>query len=71
VPPGTSATWERILAATDLPDGCADIVTCSQSLHWMVPESTFAEVARILRPGGVFATYDYDVCRGFGATASA
>lgn len=46
--------------ATGLEDGCADIVTCSQSLHWMEPEPTFAEVARILRPGGVFAAYDYD-----------
>ncbi len=43
-----------------LPDGCADLVTCSQSLHWMDPEPTFAEVARILRPGGVFAAYDCD-----------
>jgi len=47
-------------SATGLPDGCADLVTCSQSLHWMEPEPTFAEVGRILRPGGVFAAYDYD-----------
>ena len=46
--------------ATGLPAGCADVVTCSQSLHWMEPEPTFAEIARILRPGGVFAAYDYD-----------
>ena len=46
--------------ATGLPDGAADIVTCSQSFHWMEPEPTLAEVARILRPGGVFAAYDYD-----------
>jgi SAM-dependent methyltransferase len=46
--------------ATGLPDGCAAIVTCSQSLHWMEPVSTLAEIARILRPGGVFAAYDYD-----------
>jgi SAM-dependent methyltransferase len=45
---------------TGLDDGCADIVTCSQSLHWMEPEPTFAEAARILRRGGVFAAYDYD-----------
>ena len=45
---------------TTLEDGCADVVTCSQSLHWMEPEATFAEAARILRPGGVFAAYDYD-----------
>jgi SAM-dependent methyltransferase len=45
---------------TGLPNGCADIVTCSQSLHWMLPDPTFAEAARVLRPGGVFAAYDYD-----------
>lgn len=43
-----------------LPDACADIVTCSQSLHWMEPVSTFAEVTRILRSDGVFAAYDCD-----------
>ena len=46
--------------ATGLPDGEADIVTCSQAFHWMEPEPTLAEAARILRPGGVFAAYDYD-----------
>ena len=46
--------------ATGLPDGIADIVTCSQSLHWMEPWPVFAEAARTLRPGGVFAAYDYD-----------
>jgi SAM-dependent methyltransferase len=45
---------------TGLADACADLVTASQSLHWMDPQPTFAEVARILRPGGVFAAYDYD-----------
>jgi ubiquinone/menaquinone biosynthesis C-methylase UbiE len=48
-------------SATGLPDGCADIVTCSQSLHWMELEPTFAEVGRILPSGGVFAAYDYDM----------
>jgi SAM-dependent methyltransferase len=47
--------------ATGLPDGSADVVTCSQSFHWMEPEPTLAEAARILRAGGVFAAYDYDV----------
>jgi SAM-dependent methyltransferase len=51
---------EAFAQETGLDDGCADIVTCSQSLHWMEPEPTFAEAARILRPGGVFAAYDYD-----------
>jgi ubiquinone/menaquinone biosynthesis C-methylase UbiE len=46
--------------ATGLPDDCADVVTCSQSFHWMEPESTLAEVARLLRSGGVFAACDHD-----------
>lgn len=37
-----------------------DIVTCSQSFHWMDPESTLQEISRVLRPGGVFAAYDCD-----------
>lgn len=45
---------------TGLEAGCADIVTCSQSLHWMEPQATFVEAARILRPGGVFAAVDCD-----------
>ncbi len=39
----------------------ADIITCAQSLHWMEPTGTFAEVNRVLRPGGVFAAYNYDL----------
>ncbi len=45
---------------TGLPDGCVDLVTCAQSLHWMPHEPTIAEISRLLRPGGVFAAYDYD-----------
>lgn len=37
-----------------------DIVTCSQSFHWMDPESTLREISRVLRTGGVFAAYDCD-----------
>lgn len=51
---------DGISTHTGLPDGCADIVVCSQSLHWMEPEPTFAEIARILRVGGVFASCDCD-----------
>ncbi len=45
---------------TGLPDHCAQIVTCSQALHWMEPQATFEEAVRILVAGGVFAAYDYD-----------
>ena len=51
---------EGVAHRTGLPDGCADIVTAAQSFHWMEPTSTLAEIARILRPGGLFAAYDYD-----------
>jgi SAM-dependent methyltransferase len=47
--------------STGLADSSADVVTYSQSLHWMKPQPTFAEAARILRPGGVFAAYDYEL----------
>jgi SAM-dependent methyltransferase len=61
---GTAAPNVRYVHAyaqqTGLRDGAADIVTASQSFHWMEPEPTLTEVARILRPGGVFAAYDYD-----------
>ncbi len=45
---------------TGLPDSSADAVVCSQSFHWMEPDSTLREVNRILRDGGVFATVDCD-----------
>lgn len=45
---------------TGLPAASANLITCSQSLHWMEPNGTFAEAARILRPGGIFCAYDND-----------
>ncbi len=49
-----------IATQTGLADSCADIVTCSQSLHWMNPAEIFREVCRILHPNGIFAAYDFD-----------
>ena len=45
---------------TGLESGIADIVTCSQSFHWMEPVSTLREARRLLKPGGLFAAYDCD-----------
>jgi ubiquinone/menaquinone biosynthesis C-methylase UbiE len=52
---------EAFADATGLGDVTADLVTCSQSFHWMDRRQVLAEAARILRPGGVFAAYDYDM----------
>ncbi|HEX2970924.1 MAG TPA: class I SAM-dependent methyltransferase [Tepidisphaeraceae bacterium] len=51
---------EGLSTQTGLHDACADIVTCCQSLHWMEPQPTFREIARILRSGGIFAACDTD-----------
>jgi ubiquinone/menaquinone biosynthesis C-methylase UbiE len=54
-------TWTNTEAdATQITSNSIDIVTASQSFHWMNPQTTLAEVARILRPGGVFAAIDCD-----------
>ncbi len=45
---------------TGLNDNIADIITCSQSFHWMEPISTLKEVNRLLKPNGIFAVYDCD-----------
>lgn len=45
---------------TGLPSATADLVLAVQAFHWMEPESTLAEAARLLRPGGVFAALDCD-----------
>lgn len=45
---------------TGIDGNSADIVTCSQSFHWMDPERALKEIARILKKGGVFAAYDCD-----------
>jgi SAM-dependent methyltransferase len=45
--------------ASGLPAASCDVVTVAQALHWFDLESFFAEVDRVLRPGGVFAAWAY------------
>ncbi|MGH3081057.1 MAG: class I SAM-dependent methyltransferase, partial [Gaiellaceae bacterium] len=51
---------EAFASDTGLEAASADVVTCSQSFHWMERGPVLAEAARILREGCVFAAYDYD-----------
>ncbi|MEP7048173.1 MAG: class I SAM-dependent methyltransferase [Ilumatobacteraceae bacterium] len=57
-------------SATGLEDASVDIVLAVQALHWMDPVSTIDEVARILRPGGVFAALDCDWPPSVGSAAA-
>lgn len=41
-----------------LQDASVDIVACSQSFHWMEPQSTLKEINRVLKEGGVFVVFD-------------
>lgn len=44
--------------AMPLEDNSIDIVACSQSFHWMEPQSTLKEVDRVLKKNGVLVIYD-------------
>jgi SAM-dependent methyltransferase len=52
--PGVEAL-EGSAETIPLPDGSLDAVTAAQSHHWFANEAAYAEIARVLRPGGVFA----------------
>src|SRR4029079_18173978 len=45
--------------ALGLDDGCADLVVAGQAFHWFQQAPFFAEVRRVLRPGGVLALWCY------------
>ncbi|MEQ1564179.1 MAG: methyltransferase domain-containing protein [Myxococcota bacterium] len=48
-------------AECSLPDGSVDLVTAASSVHWMDLARFYAEVRRVLRPGGVVALWTYGV----------
>ncbi|MBN1649209.1 MAG: class I SAM-dependent methyltransferase [Spirochaetales bacterium] len=43
---------------TGLDGNSADVITCSQSFHWMEPAAVLSEAGRILQEDGIFAVYD-------------
>lgn len=45
--------------ASALADRSVDLVTVAQALHWFDHARFFAEVARVLAPGGAFAAWTY------------
>ncbi len=72
----TDASKEQIASATPnpkiefcaataeesgLPDQSVELVTVAQALHWFNFEKFFAEVRRVLKPGGVLAAWAYGV----------
>lgn len=61
----------RVAAAdrSGLPDGCVDLVTVAQALHWFELEPFYAEVRRVLQPGGLLAVWTYGVFRVEGSAA--
>lgn len=49
--------------ACSLGDASVDLVSVAQALHWFDFPRFFAEVRRVLRPGGVFAAWSYGLMR--------
>jgi SAM-dependent methyltransferase len=45
-----------------LADGSVDLVTVAQAAHWFDRPVFYAEVRRVLRPGGVVAMWVYELC---------
>lgn len=43
------------------PSGQADLVTVAQAIHWFDHPRFFAEVERVLKPGGVLAVWGYQL----------
>lgn len=46
-----------------LADASASLVTVAQALHWFDFAPFYAEVRRVLKPGGVFAAWSYAACK--------
>jgi SAM-dependent methyltransferase len=55
----------RVVAAesSGLHEHSADIITVAQALHWFDRDRFFAEVRRVLKPGGLLAVWTYGALR--------
>lgn len=47
-----------------LADDSCDLVTVAQALHWFCSNVFYAEVRRVLKPGGLFAAWTYSLLQG-------
>lgn len=47
---------------TSFPDNSFDLVTVAQAIHWFDFDAFYAEMKRILKPGGVLAVIGYALC---------
>lgn len=50
--------------ASGLPDGSCDLVSVAQAIHWFDFDAFYAEVRRVLKPGGLLAAWTYTLLRG-------
>ncbi len=57
--PHARVRYERTTYATALAEQSVQLVTVGQALHWFDLVPFFAEVRRVLAPGGVFAAFAY------------
>ncbi len=61
-PPHDRIAWRVAPAeASGIDAGTVDLVTVAQALHWFDLPRFWAEVRRVLRPGGVIAAWTYGV----------
>lgn len=47
----------------DLADASVDLATVAQAVHWFDFERFYAQVKRVLKPGGVLAVWTYALCK--------
>lgn len=67
-----NAEFRVALAETsDLPAASVSLVTVAQALHWFDLPRFYAEVDRVLRPGGVLAVWAYGINHVEGAAVDA